>query len=381
MDVSILAKDQVSRTPTTGSTMAAIYKAGAPAFVLSRYSVRRRRAVVCLVLIGLLVTSLIVSAAHGAAAIPYTDVARMLLRGLGLPIGLDLPQSDLTIIWSIRLPRVLLGALVGAALASSGAALQGVFRNPLADPGLLGVSAGGALAAVLAIVSGVAAISLWTLPAFAFVGSLGASVLIYGLAATRGRINPASLLLSGIAVNALLGAITSAVLLGTHDYNAIMAILNWLVGGLAGRGWEHLTVAVIPICAAMVGVFAYSRDLNLLLAGEETAQSLGVNVPQVRLILLALTAVMTGAAVSIAGGIGFVGLIVPHLLRLIVGPDHRVLLPTAALGGAVFLTLADTVARLMLPPTELQVGIVTALLGAPFFLFLLWRQRRVLNSW
>jgi iron complex transport system permease protein len=350
-------------------------------FVLGRSVINRRQGIVFLALIGLLIGSLIISAAHGAAAIPYGDVARLLLRGLGLPIGLDLPQSDLTIVWTIRLPRVLIGALVGAALASSGATLQGVFRNPLADPGLLGVSAGGALAAVLAIVTGLATVSLWALPAFAFVGALGASAVIYGLAATRGRINPATLLLSGIAVNALLGAITSALLLATHDYNEITAILTWLVGGLAGRGWEHLTIAVIPIGVAMLVVFAYSRDLNLLLAGEESAQSLGVNVPRMRLILLALTALMTGTAVSIAGGIGFVGLIVPHLLRLIVGPDHRVLLPTAALGGAVFLTLADTVARLMLPPTELQVGIVTALFGAPFFLFLLWRQRRVLNSW
>ena len=342
---------------------------------------KRRQAAVLITLTVLLLLSLIVSAAHGAAPIPYGDVARLLLRGLGLPVGLDLPQSDLTIVWTIRLPRVLVGALVGAALAVSGTALQGLFRNPLADPGLLGVSAGGAFAAVLAIVSGLATISLWTLPACAFVGSLGASAAIYMLAATRGRVNPATLLLAGIAINALLGALTSALLLSTHDYNAIMAILTWLVGGLAGRGWDHLAVAVIPIGASMLAVFVYSRDLNLLLAGEETAQSLGVNVPRVRLILLAVTALMTGTAVSIAGGIGFIGLIVPHMLRLVIGPDHRLLLPTAALGGAVFLTLADTVARLLLPPTELQVGIVTALFGAPFFLFLLWRQRRFVNSW
>ncbi len=318
----------------------------------------------------------LIGTAHGVATIPEADVARLLLRGLGLPVGLDLPQSDLIIVWTIRLPRVLIGVLVGAALATSGATLQGLFRNPLADAGVVGVGAGGALGAVIAITSGIAALSLWTLPSFAFVGALSVGMLVYGLSVVRGRIDPAMLLLAGIAVSALLGAITSALLLLTRDYNAIVAILSWLVGGLNGRGWEHLEVAVIPVLAAMFGVFAYSRDLNLLWAGEETAQSLGVNVARVRLMVLMMTALMTGAAVSIAGGISFVGLIVPHALRLIVGPDHRVLLPASALGGAIFLTLADTIARAAFQPVELQVGIVTALVGAPFFLFLLWRQRR-----
>ncbi|MHB8627971.1 MAG: FecCD family ABC transporter permease [Aggregatilineales bacterium] len=344
-------------------------------FALAGQSVVRRRRIVCGTLALILLGSVIVSAAHGAAAIPYGDVAQLLLRGLGLPVGLSLPQSDFTIIWTIRLPRILIGALVGAALAGSGATLQGLFRNPLADPGLLGVGAGGALAAVIAITSGLAAVSLWTLPAFAFVGALSAAALIYTLAVVRGRADSMTLLLAGIAVNAFLGAVISALELLTRDYNAIMAILGWLVGGLSGRGWEHLAVAVLPVSVGLIGVFVYSRDLNLLWAGEDTAQSLGVDVPRVRLILLVLTALMTGAAVSIAGGIGFVGLIVPHALRLIVGPDYRVLLPASALGGAVFLTLADTISRLLIQPVELQVGIVTALCGAPFFLFLLWRQR------
>ncbi len=344
-------------------------------FLLAQHSVAQRRRIVCGVLTLILLGCIVLSAAHGAAAIPYADVARLMLRGIGLPVGLDLPRSDLAIITTIRLPRILIGALVGAALACSGATMQGVFRNPLADPGLLGVGAGGALAAVLAITSGLAAFSLWTLPASAFVGSLAAAAVVYSLSVVRGRADTATLLLAGVAVSAFLGAITSALLLFTRDYNAITAILNWLVGGLAGRGWDHLKVALIPVLAAMLITFAYSRDLNLLLSGEETAQSLGVDVPRTRLILLMLTALMTGAAVSIAGGISFVGLIVPHALRLVVGPDHRVLLPASALGGAIFLVLADTAARLILQPAELQVGILTALLGAPFFLVLLWRQR------
>lgn len=349
-------------------------------FLLANSPVVQRRRIVCGVLAALLIICVIFSAAYGPANIPYGDVARLLLRGIGLPVGLDLPQSDFTIVNTIRLPRILIGALVGAALACSGAAMQGLFRNPLADPGLLGVGAGGALAAVLTITSGLAALSLWTLPAAAFIGALMAAILVYSLSVTRGRADVSTLLLAGVAVSAFLGAITSAILLFTKDYNAIMAILSWLVGGLAGRGWDHLRVAVLPILLAMLATFAYSRDLNLLLAGEETAQSLGVNVPRSRLILLIVCSLMTGAAVSIAGGISFVGLIVPHMLRLIVGPDHRVLLPASALGGAIFLTLADTVARLVLQPAELQVGIVTALLGAPFFLFLLWRQRHAANA-
>lgn len=348
----------------------------AASFMLAAQPIVQRRRIICVVLALMLVGSVIVSAAHGPANIPYGDVARLLLRGLGLPIGLNLPQSDLIIVTTIRLPRILIGALVGAALACSGAAMQGLFRNPLADPGLLGVGAGGALAAVISITSGLAALSLWTLPAVAFLGSMLAATLVYSLSVTRGRADTATLLLAGVAVSAFLGAITSAILLFTKDYNAVMAILSWLVGGLAGRGWDHLRVAVIPVLAAMFVSFAYSRDLNLLLSGEETAQSLGVDVPRTRLILLTLVALMTGAAVSIAGGVSFVGLIVPHALRLVVGPDHRVLLPASALGGAVFLTLADMGARLILQPAELQVGILTALLGAPFFLFLLWRHKR-----
>ena len=345
-------------------------------FVLAGRSIARRRLVVCGALAILLLLSVIIGAANGAAPIPYGEVARLLLRGLGLPIGLSLPQGDLTIVWTIRLPRVLIGALVGGALATAGAALQGLFRNPLADPGLLGVGAGGSLAAVIAITTGAAGISLWTLPAFAFIGALGAAALIYSLAVVRGRAESTTLILAGVAVSSLLGAITSALILNTHDYNATLTILSWLIGGLIGRGWEYLAVSVAPIAIATVGLLIYSRDLNLLWAGEETAQALGVNVVRVRWIVLVLTALLTGTAVSIAGGIGFVGLIVPHALRLIVGPDHRVLLPASALGGAVFLTLADTIARVSLQPAELQVGIVTALFGAPFFLFLLWRQRR-----
>jgi iron complex transport system permease protein len=324
----------------------------------------------------MLLAAIVLSAAHGPANIPYGDVARLLLRSAGFPVGLDLPESELAIVSTIRLPRILVGALVGAALACAGATMQGIFRNALADPGLLGITAGGGFAAVVAITTGLASISLLALPASAFLGALCASVAVYSLSMIRGRTDITTLILAGMAISAMLSALTTTLLLFARDYSAVQAALVWLFGGLQGRGWDHLRVAVIPVLAAIAATFAYSRDLNLLLTGEESAQALGVNVPRTRFILLALSSLMTGAAVSIAGGIGFVGLMVPHMLRLIVGPDYRVLLPASALGGALFLVLADTAARLIIQPAELQVGVLTALVGAPFFLFLLWRQRR-----
>lgn len=347
-------------------------------FLLSHLPIIQRRLLVSLTLAALLVICVIVAAGHGAAQIPYENVAKLILRGIGLPVGLDLPDSDLAIVTMIRLPRILIGALVGSALAASGAVMQGIFRNPLADPGLLGVGAGGALGAVLVLVSGVAGASLWILPGASFIGALFAACLVYALAVQRGRAEPATLLLAGVAVSSFLGALTSLVILSARDYNGVQAVLGWLIGGLSGRGWDHLNVAIIPVFAGLLAAFAYARDLNLFLAGEEAAQTMGVNVSRARLILLAISALMTGAAVSIAGGIAFVGLMIPHLVRLIVGPDYRVLLPASALTGAIFLTMADTIARLIIQPAELQVGVITALTGAPFFLFLLWRQRQKL---
>lgn len=345
-------------------------------FLLSQLPIIQRRLLVSLALAVLLLICVVVAAAHGAAPIPYDQVAKHILRGIGLPVGLDLPDSDFAIVVLIRLPRVLIGALVGGALAASGAVMQGIFRNPLADPGLLGVGAGGAFGAVLVLTMGVAGASLWILPGASFIGALLTALLVYGLATKRGRADTATLLLAGVAVSSFLGALTSLLILSTRDYSGVQAILGWLIGGLSGRGWDHLKVAILPVLGALGVTFAYARDLNLFLAGEEAAQSLGVDVPRTRLILLALAALMTGAAVSIAGGIAFVGLMIPHLIRLIVGPDYRVLLPASALAGAIFLTIADTIARLIIQPAELQVGMITALAGAPFFLFLLWRQRQ-----
>jgi iron complex transport system permease protein len=347
-------------------------------FFLSRQPIGRRRLIVCGALILLLCGAIVVSAAHGPASIPYGNAVRLLLRGIHLPIGLDLPDSDFRIVNAIRLPRILVSALVGAALACAGATMQGVFHNPLVDPGLLGIEAGGGLIAVVTIVTGLASANFWLLPFAAFTGALGAALVVYCIAGARGRGDNSILVLAGAAISAFLGALTTAVLLGTRDYTAVGAALAWLFGSLQGRGWDYFHVAALPIALTIILTLVYSRDLNLLSMGDTTAQALGVNVARTRLILLTLTSLMTGAAVSIAGGIAFVGLMVPHALRLVVGPDYRVLTPTSALAGAVFLTVVDTVARLIVQPVEIQVGALTALLGAPFFLFVLWRQRKLI---
>jgi len=322
----------------------------------------------------------VVAIAHGSSRIPYADVARILLNYVGIPLDDSIARPQITIVQQVRLPRIFVAMFVGAGLSVSGAVMQGIFRNGLADPGILGVSAGGSLGAVIAFTTGMALNGLWVVPIFAFVGAITAALVVYLLALEQGRANTTSLLLAGIALNAFISAIVSMQLLLTEDIGQAQAIITWLIGSLAGKGWRHVIVIAPPILLCITFIYSYSRDLNLFLLGEETAQGLGTNVPRTRFILLALAALATGLAVSMAGVIGFVGLVVPHVLRLIIGPDHRVLIPASMLGGAVFLVLADTITRIVIPNVELPVGIVTSLIGGPFFLYLLWRQRKTVRS-
>jgi len=349
-------------------------------FLLAALPVGRRLAAISGALALALLAALIISAANGPVHIPYGDVAALTLRGLGMRIGEGLPDSYMAIVNQVRLPRILVGMVIGAALASGGATIQGVFRNPLADPSIIGVTVGGSLGAVIAISTGLVGKALWALPLAAFVGAMSTALAVYVLSLSNGQPQPVTLLLAGIAMNALMGAGISAVLLFTNRFIEVQAMLSWLIGGLRGMGWAQLAAVAPPALATVTVMMIFTREINLLLLGDETAQSLGVNVARTRLALLGLACLATGAAVSIAGPIGFIGLVVPHILRLIVGPDYRVLLPASALGGAAFLVLADTAARLLLQPAELQVGIITALVGAPFFLFLLVRNRRMMRT-
>lgn len=274
-----------------------------------------------------------------------------------------------TILWQIRLPRLLVAMSVGAGLSASGLVMQAYFRNSLASPGLLGVSSGGAAGAVLAIGAGWTTASLLVLPIFAIIGALIATCAVLVLA--RRGTGTERLLLAGVALNALLGAVTSYVLTNfTLTYERNAQILFWLLGGLEDRTWEHVAMSV-PVFAAAALLWPLGRSMDLLSLGVAEAQSLGVDVRTLRRRLLVLSTLMTALATAVAGTIGFVGLVVPHLLRLLVGPEHRRLVPLSLVGGAAFLLACDLLGR---AAGGLRVGIVTSLVGGPFFLWLLRRQ-------
>lgn len=287
------------------------------------------------------------------------------------------------IVWEIRVPRLLLGLLLGAALAVCGAMMQGLFRNPLADPGLLGIASGAALAAVAVIVLGNSLLlglttwlGLYTLPIAAFVGGLLTTVLVYGLAqSSSGRTSVATLLLAGIAINAFNGALVG-LLTYMADDQQLRTLTFWSMGSLAQASWQEVWLILPWLGTLLLLLPWYAKALNALLLGETEAHYLGFAVERIKTLLLIITALLVGLAVSLSGIIGFIGLVVPHLVRLLLGPDYRTLLPASMLLGALLLTSADLLARLIIIPAELPIGLLTAGIGGPFFLWLLWRQRQ-----
>ncbi len=288
----------------------------------------------------------------------------------------DIEQSHQTIIWSIRLPRVLLGVLVGASLAMAGTAFQGIFKNPMADPYVIGISSGAALGASIAIILGVniTFINISTISIFAFIGALIAVFTVYNIARIKNKVPVTTLLLAGIGIGQFLTAIMSFLMV---IYSKDMAkIIYWTLGSLAGKGWEPLIKMTIPIVVSMISINFFARDLNIMLTGDESAQSLGVDVEKTKIYILVLGTFMVSMVVSIVGIIGFVGLIIPHIVRIILGPDNRILLPASALVGGIFMVSADTIARTIISPVEIPVGIITALFGGPFFLYLLRKSKR-----
>ena len=340
--------------------------------------VTRLAATSSIILLLVLATAL-ASLSLGPVNIPADRVASIVLSYIGLDFT-AFTRTELLVIEQIRLPRIMVGALVGMALGVAGATMQGLFRNPMADPGIIGVSAGGAVGAVVAIATGITGLFFLALPAFAFVGAMGASFLVYGIAAAGGRFSMATLLLAGVAINAFLGAIVSAIIILLPDNGALREILFWLAGGLDSRSWEHVRISAPLILAGTALITVMARDLNLLTLGDDEARSMGVRVGLTRVSLLGAAALVTGSAVAVSGTIAFVGLVTPHILRLVLGPDHRVLVPMSALGGAAFVILADTVARTVIQPAELPVSIITAFVGAPFFIFLLIKNKRQVYS-
>lgn len=327
-----------------------------------------------------LMAAMTASLAIGAAGTSLWSALADLARGQ------PLSSVDETILWNIRLPRTLMGVLVGAALAVSGAVMQGLFRNPLADPGLVGVSAGAGLGAICAIVLGSAlpagAMALFgahLVPLAAFAGSWATTLLLYRVSTRGGRTSVATMLLAGIALGALAAAL-SGLLVYAADDQQLRDLTFWGLGSLSGATWAKLMAAAPIIVVALLGAPFLARGLNALALGEAAAGHLGIPVQRVKNLSVLAVAAATGAAVAVSGGIGFVGIVVPHLLRLASGPDHRMLLPNAALLGAGLLLGADMISRVVIAPAELPIGIVTAILGAPVFLWILLRNRMVVES-
>lgn len=322
----------------------------------------------------------LVALGMGAVGIAPIQTLAILAGKLGVDGIAEFASNQQGVLLSIRLPRVLLSAAVGAALAISGAAMQGLFRNPLADPGLVGISSGAALAATATIVLGEAlalelaeGARILLLPFAAFLGSLVTTFLVWRVATRSGHTAVATMLLAGIALNALAGAGTGVLTLLATDPQ-LRTLTFWTLGSLNGATWPALWVVLSMTAPALLLIPRLSRALNALLLGEADARHLGIEVERVKLAIVLLTALAVGATVAACGMIGFVGLAAPHLIRLLLGADHRVLLPGAALLGAALLVIADLAARTMVAPAEIPIGIVTALLGAPFFLWLMLRE-------
>ncbi|MDP3893482.1 iron ABC transporter permease [Nocardioides sp.] len=325
-------------------------------------------------LIGLLV---VLSCSVGTVEVSFGQAARIVVGHLvpGMPWMTDgsLTQLQDQAVWQFRLPRALLAGLGGAGLALAGVLMQAVVRNPLAEPYILGVSAGAGVGAVLVITLGSAAVGGLTIGAAAFAGALVASACVALLAQQGGRLAPTRMILAGVALGSLFSAVTSYLTITTEAQN-VFSVLFFLLGSVSAASFGKLLGPALALVVALLVSLVAARTMNALAAGDETATSLGIDVNRARALLLVTAALLTGAVVSVCGGIGFVGLVVPHVARILVGTDHRTMIPVAVLGGAAFLMLADFLARTVAAPTEIPIGILTALVGAPFFLWLMRRD-------
>lgn len=342
---------------------------------------RRRPLLVFVALAALLAGTVIASLSMGAAKIPPARVGCEILSRLPGLSALDpgLSQTEETIIFELRLPRTVLALLVGSALAVAGVVMQAFFQNPMAAPSIIGVSSGAALGATIAIMLGLEfyVMGLSAIPVVAFISALAVTTLVYVLSRRGGRTPVGVLLLTGIAMGSMCSALAALLLVTGQDpqHLDLDRVVYWMLGSVAGRGWAHVHIILPYVALAGAAIYLFGRDLNVLLLGDETAHYLGLDVERVKLLLLTFSSLLAAAAVAVSGVIGFVGLIVPHVMRIMTGPDHRVLLPAAAVAGGMLLALADLAARTAAAPTEIPVGIITSVLGAPFFLYLLHRRR------
>ena len=343
---------------------------------------RPARATALFVVLGaLLLVLAVVSAGVGQLDLPPAQVVGSVLHHLGLDVG-PTPEhvNGDAVLWTIRFPRVTMAVLVGAALATGGALMQGVFGNPLAEPGVIGVSSGAAVAACATIVFGLSTLGPWTTATAAFVGGLVTTLLVYVLARSDGRTEVVTLVLTGIAVNAVCGA-AIAFFTFLADQQAREQIVFWQLGSLNGTRWPYVGIVAPFVVVGIAVAVVLAPRLDLLSLGERAARHVGVDVERLRLVCIVAIALLTAAAVAFCGIIAFVGLVVPHLVRMIVGPGHRVLVPASALGGAVLLLAADLAARTAVAYADLPIGMLTALVGGPFFFWLLRRTRTSAGGW
>nr|WP_285761997.1 iron ABC transporter permease [Nocardiopsis ansamitocini] len=334
---------------------------------------------ILLLAVALVVMSLL-AAGIGAYSVAPMEIIGSILHRLGIEAG---PVPDTVgeqVLWNVRFPRVVLAMIVGSTLALAGAMMQGVFGNPLAEPGVIGVSSGAAVGAVIVIALGVSVLGYWTVIGAAFVMGMATTMMVYALSRASGRAEVVTLLLTGIAVNAVAGAVIGAATFFSADAE-LRSITSWQMGSVGAATWPKV-LAALPF--ALVGIVAapfFARRLDLLALGESAARHLGVDVERLRLALIVVIALLTSSAVAFAGIVNFVGLVVPHMVRMIVGPGHRVLLPASVLGGALVLVSADLVARTVVAPQEVPLGIITAFIGGPFFFWLLRRTRSRQGGW
>ena len=329
-----------------------------------------------LVTLALLLAAL--SVRLGVADIGAGKIVKIILSELGLIAveGAGVSPHERAIVWHIRLPRTLTGAFVGASLALSGVMLQGLFRNPMASPAVVGASTGGALGATSAIALGLGAASIWAVPLSAFGGALATVFLVSIVATHKGHTPLGALILCGMAVNSIAGALTTLVLsYSVSDFEIARQILFWLMGSLTNRTWEHVILVAPFFAASAVAAAFFGRELNLMMSGEESAMALGVDTARTKAWILVIAAAAAGASVAVAGVVGFVGLLVPHIVRMLAGPDHRRLLPLSMIAGAVFVMGMDLLARTLSPGGEIRLGVLSAGIGGPFFLYLIVKNR------
>ncbi|MDQ0268620.1 FecCD family ABC transporter permease [Cytobacillus purgationiresistens] len=312
----------------------------------------------------------------GSVDITPRIIWELLFTKLGLSLETTASNAQSIIIWEIRLPRVVLAAIVGAALSISGAAIQALVKNSIADPYILGVSSGASVGATSVILLGAfSVIGNYALSFAAFLGAISAVIIVFLLARVNGRISVVRLLLAGFAISMVFSAITNFMLMMSKQQGGIQAVMHWMLGSLAGAKWANLGIPFIIFLLVFTLLLLNYRQLNALLLGEETAATLGINLDRFRILIILFVSLLTGVVVAVSGSIGFVGLIIPHLVRMMAGSNYKVVLPISALIGAIFLVWADMVARIVIAPEEMPIGIITAVCGSPFFIWMLRRRR------